>query len=396
MNKRELFRIAAASLQRNRRRSLLSMLGIVIGIAAVVMILSISAGFQRNLNQTLTRSGNGKQTGIVYFTAKGDQETQQVFTEADISLAKTTPGVTKVRLVDGEDNTHAPKIDMGQGKVQSSWIVKPVVSYQKRIEAGRGITAADNDLHHRYVVVSRSFADAWAKRHNRVIGSYLNLNGYNYEIVGIFATDHSVNLFTGTTDIYVPKTAYATGKAANAGDGLQITISNQANSKKVLRKVQHQLKERGSAKARGSYHIQDNQQAMAAIGKVLKGITTFIGAVAGISLLIAGIGVMNMTYISVAERMPEIGIRRALGATPKDITNQFLIEGTLLTSVGGLVGYLIGSLLAVVAGHFLPFPVRFDGKAFWLAFLVSTAIGLVFSVGPARSATKKNLLELLR
>lgn len=105
---------------------------------------------------------------------------------------------------------------------------------------------------------------------------------------------------------------------------------------------------------------------------------------------------MNMTYISVAELMPEIGIRRAIGAKSKDIILQFLVEGTMLTTAGGLVGYVVGSGLAILVGLALPFKVNFEPGSFWLAFLVSFAIGLIFSVGPAKTTTKKNLVELIR
>ena len=396
MRTSELFRSAFESLMRNRRRSLLSMLGIVIGIAAVVMILSISAGFQQNLNQTLTRGGSGRQTGTIYFNAKDTSSKLPSFTEADVSLAKAVPGVAKAKIQSWAGNQQDVKVAMGGTSKRQSWVLETVTHYNKRITRGRGLTAADNDLRHRYAVVSTGFATRWAKHHNQVVGSTVNLAGFNYQIVGVFRPAGGVNLFTNEAAIYVPKNAYAIGTAATSGNALNLTLTSSANSKRVLNQVAKALRKQGSAKNRGSYEVQDNAKALAAVGKILKGITTFIGAIAGISLFIAGIGVMNMTYISVAERMPEIGIRRALGAKPRDITNQFLLEGTMLTAFGGLIGYLVGSLLAVVVGHFLPFPVHFEGSAFWLAFLVSTAIGLLFSVGPARSATKKNLLELLR
>lgn len=391
----ELIKSAYYSLRANKRRSLLSMLGIVIGIAAVVMILSISKGFQRNLNNTLTRSHDGKQTGVIYFSAQDSSVANQtIFNQSDLNLVRSVPGVDRVKVITSDGDQHTTKILMGTKKEE--WLVEPVVKSKGTLIRGTGFNQANNELHQRVAVVSSEFAKQWQKKHAQTIGTAVNLNGFDYEIIGVFQAKTTINLFMNTTDIYVPKAAYDEVTPVSQGDGLLITMTTKADSKKILKSIARQLKERGSAKTRGTYEIQDNQQMASAVGKILKGITTFIGSVAGISLFIAGIGVMNMTYISVTERMPEIGIRRALGAKPNDITLQFLIEGTMLTSFGGLIGYFVGSALAVIIGYFLPFKVTFETGAFWLAFLISFAIGLAFSVGPARSATKKNLLELLR
>ena len=333
----ELIKSAYYSLRANKRRSLLSMLGIVIGIAAVVMILSISKGFQRNLNNTLTRSHDGKQTGVIYFSAQDSSVANQtIFNQSDLNLVRSVPGVDRVKVITSDGDQHTTKILMGTKKEE--WLVEPVVKSKGTLIRGTGFNQANNELHQRVAVVSSEFAKQWQKKHAQTIGTAVNLNGFDYEIIGVFQAKTSINLFMNTTDIYVPKAVYDEVTPVSQGDGLLITMATKADSKKVLKSIARQLKERGSAKTRGTYEIQDNQQMASAVGKILKGITTFIGSVAGISLFIAGIGVMNMTYISVTERMPEIGIRRALGAKPNDITLQFLIEGTMLTSFGGLIG----------------------------------------------------------
>lgn len=275
-------------------------------------------------------------------------------------------------------------------------IVINVNKFNSKIIKGDRIGVVDNDLRTRSAVVSNEFTDTWKKTHDKVIGSYVNLKGYNYKIVGEFKANQLVNLFQDTTDIYVPKSAYQHVELYNKGDGVLVTMKKDADSHSVLKTVAKNLRTKGSVKYRGSYHIQDNAQAASAVGQILKGITAFVSLIAAISLFIAGIGVMNMTYISVAERMPEIGIRRAIGARSKDVIFQFLVEGTMLTTIGGIVGYFGGSSLAMLIGLALPFKVSFEPSSFWLAFLVSFAIGLIFSVGPARTATKKNLVELMR
>ena len=164
----------------------------------------------------------------------------------------------------------------------------------------------------------------------------------------------------------------------------------------VTNKVLDKLKKSGSMRQQGSYRSFDTAILSKGIGKVLSTITYFITAVAGISLFIAGVGVMNMMYISVSERTKEIGIRRALGATQRSIMIQFLIEGVLLTFTGGVIGYFIGMILAYGIGSLMKIHVTVDLFTIVVAVGVSTLIGLIFSVMPAREAAKKDLIDILR
>ena len=138
------------------------------------------------------------------------------------------------------------------------------------------------------------------------------------------------------------------------------------------------------------------RQIMESIGKVIDGLTYFISAIAGISLFIAGVGVMNMMYISVSERTKEIGIRRSLGATENSIQIQFLLEGLIITTIGGIVGYLFGIGLAYLIAKLLPFGIYIDLSVILLAVGVSMFIGIIFSVMPAKAAAKKDVVEILR
>lgn len=137
-------------------------------------------------------------------------------------------------------------------------------------------------------------------------------------------------------------------------------------------------------------------QILKGIGSVINSLTYFISAIAGISLFIAGIGVMNMMYISVSERTREIGIRLAIGATPKNILFQFLLEAVLLTGIGGLIGFGIGGGLAWLISLFLPFRAVIGVGSFLLAFYVSTFVGILFGILPAKNAANKNLIDILR
>ena len=140
---------------------------------------------------------------------------------------------------------------------------------------------------------------------------------------------------------------------------------------------------------RGKYLLMNN-------GTLIKGPSLVIGLVGGIALVISGIGIMNMMYTSVSERVKEIGIRKAIGATQNDIKAQFLLEGLILTLVGGIIGFALGEFFAFFISFFLPFKASFDYFTIMLAVGISSAIGIVFSIIPASNASKKNTIDILK
>jgi putative ABC transport system permease protein len=173
-------------------------------------------------------------------------------------------------------------------------------------------------------------------------------------------------------------------------------MDKDVTASKVTTAAIDEMKASGSVKDLGNYEVYDTAALTDGIGQVLSTITYFISAVAGISLFIAGVGVMNMMYISVSERTKEIGIRRALGATRNAIRLQFLLEGITLTLIGGIIGYIVGMILAYVIGNAVSIPVSVDLFTVLLAVGVSSGIGLIFSVMPASEAAKKDLIDILR
>ena len=156
------------------------------------------------------------------------------------------------------------------------------------------------------------------------------------------------------------------------------------------------LEKVGISRNFGEYSTFDMSSLTDGIGKVLKMLTFFISGIAGISLFIAGVGVMNMMYTSVSERVKEIGVRRSVGAKRRDIRNQFLVEGLMLTISAGVIGYIIGYLVALVISIFLPFKVSPDLFTISLTLVITIVIGLVFSITPANMAARKDLVEILR
>ena len=179
---------------------------------------------------------------------------------------------------------------------------------------------------------------------------------------------------------------------------LQLKLTDDANKKDVAKKVEKQLNKKGTASDKGQYSYSDMESSMKQINKIFDGITYFVAAVAGISLFIAGIGVMNVMYISVAERTEEIAIRRAFGAKSRDIEIQFLIESVVLCLLGGIIGLILGILFSFLVDAVTPSYVStmISFGPVIIAVGVSTLIGVVFGWVPARAAAKKELIDIIK
>lgn len=177
---------------------------------------------------------------------------------------------------------------------------------------------------------------------------------------------------------------------------MAITFQRGSDISQLANAIVRQLKKSGTERRNGSHQYFDYGELLKGIGNVISGLTLFVGAIAGISLLIAGVGVMNMMYISASERSQEIGIRMAVGATPAEIMKQFLLESVMLTLTGGVVGLVLGGLIAWMITAFLPFkPVITLGSIIG-TFAISSIVGIVFGILPAKSAANKNLIDILK
>ena len=238
------------------------------------------------------------------------------------------------------------------------------------------------------------------------VGTSISSNETTYRIIGVYGGgskyDQYGTLSAKGTDVVVPYKLYYDGQNANEGDVIKLTFPQDAPASKVSKKIAKYLEKNGSAMNKGTYTYYDMEKELKAFSSQINMITGFISLIAAISLFIAGIGVMNMMYISVSERTQEIGIRLAVGATPTNIMLQFLIEAMVLTVTGGLIGFVLGAglshLLAPLLslGGGIKIKAHVTLNAFLLAFGVSSAVGLIFGILPARQAANKNLIDILR
>ena len=304
---------------------------------------------------------------------------------ANVKLKRLESGSTTLDGYAGEQkltNLNA-KVVKGSGDVE--------------LIAGRKLAKSDNELAQRNVTIANDFAKKYYGSAHAAVNQAIELGGLSYTVVGV------VKMGAGSSmempaQVWLPYNTFL-GTQTASYPMVQLTIATKDKPGKVAQKVTDYLQKNGSQASSGKYQFEDEGATMASLQKYVSVIALFVSAVAGISLFIAGIGVMNMMYISVSERTQEIGLRLAVGATERHVLLQFLIEAVMLTLSGGVIGLAMGAGLGKLITVVMDNPnitavVTMNNVL--MVFGVTTAIGIIFGWLPARQASRKNLIEILR
>lgn len=394
MQVRELFVSALRSLLSNKRRSILTMIGIVIGISSVITILSLGDGARLAMLKNLQANKNGQQTTEITFTPNSENKVTG-FNDSDLSNIKANENVIKA-VTQSDDHGVVSNTGSINGKTISPSVLLTESANNKALIKGNSISKQDLLVDNPVALVSRSIAKKGYQTVENALNSSVEINGVAYTIVGVISNNVSNDGGYQTYDVVIPRSIFEANSNTTSANILKLTFSKGTNVSKATNNIVDNLNKKGSQHTAGSYEFIDTAALLKGISAVIKGITYFIVAVASISLFIAGIGVMNMMYISVSERTQEIGIRMAVGASQTQILWQFLIEAILLTISGGMIGYLFGLGIAIGISSFLPFKASVSLSTFLLAFGTSTIVGLIFGILPAKTASNKNLIDILR
>lgn len=395
------WRSSLKAIMKNRKRSVLTMIGIIIGIASVIAIISLGRGFEKQTIKSLTADDGENISVDVNFIPDDSnmyESNVEMISQRDIQQIEGIEGVKSVSYPKNNTNSIYKEM-MIRGKKENKQI-EFVSDSDKEPILGRNLSVSDNETLNKVAVIDQDTAKQLFKQSKNALGRGVEIDGQIFNIVGIYKGIKLASMFSmPESNILIPQRTYKKyfGDTADKDtSSIKITIEQGYTPNDVTTKVVKKLQDSGTMKDVGDYQVFDMALLTDGIGSILRTLTYFISAIAGISLFIAGVGVMNMMYISVSERTQEIGIRRAMGATAKAIKTQFLLEGVTLTLIGGLIGYVLGIIFASVIAKFLDFSVSVDLFTIFLAVGVSTGIGLIFSVMPASAAAKKDLIDILR
>jgi putative ABC transport system permease protein len=399
----ESIKMASTTLIANKLRSSLTMLGIIIGIASVIAMIGIGEGAQRLAAEQFESLG----PNVLFITA-GTQSSRRhttnlpktlVLDDAE-AIAVEVPSITSVA-----PQINATGLVVYRNKSLSTGLVGATPSFLsvRSFDVAQGRFLSDDDIKRddRVVVLGSELAQKLFGNQNP-IGQQIRVRNVSFLVIGVMQAKGSF-LGNNQDDVaYLPLSTMASRIVGRTSPyGIELTfIAASAKNESSIRAAQFQitnlLRLRHKITVEDDFNVQTQKDVLDIIGNITGGLTIMLGAIAGISLLVGGIGIMNIMLVSVTERTHEIGLRKAIGASQQDILIQFMIEAVILSAAGGLVGTLIGSGGTLLISLFSPLKATISPLAILISLSVSCGIGLFFGVFPARQAAKLDPIVALR
>jgi len=407
----ENLKIALRALRANKLRSVLTILGIVIGVATVVALLALGKGTTASVTSSIQSNGSnlltvsaGRQQGGRPGAGGGSQVASYLYYADYQLLQRSLSGVSAI--APSYQSSYLVKYGAESFNVNVTGITK---DYQEtnsyKVTTGRFISDGDNKAQALVAVLgSQTAEDLFGGL--TPIGKTISVNGIKFEVIGVLESKGSsgfgssddaifIPLETGYTKLFGSKATYNDKKTVNS---IAVSVTNadamdtvSAQIKFLIRRS-HKL----ASSAELDFNVLSQADLLSTITSVTNTLTIFLGAIAGISLLVGGIGIMNIMLVSVTERTKEIGLRKAVGATKNQILTQFLIETVTLSLLGGIIGILLGVGIALLFTATGLLTAVITADSILLAFFFALAIGVFFGIYPAFRAANLHPMVALR
>jgi putative ABC transport system permease protein len=395
-----ILKVALKSLVANKLRSVLAMLGIIIGVGAVISMLAIGAGARSSImdsisslgtNLLVVRPGQRGTGGVITGTQQNLtlEDAQAILNEvADVhAVAPVVSGNVQLKYLNKNTRTSL------QGTAITYFAMRAL-----EVEHGRPFTDADVDSMARVAVLGPVTAENLFETEDP-IGKTIKLNGMSFRVLGLLKAKGDQGFFNPDDQVLIP---YSTAMKQLLGQPYLREVDVQAEAGSDLNRVEERIgvlmrkRHRIQDDAPDDVRIQNQAELLATMSSISTTFTILLGGIAAISLLVGGIGIMNIMLVTVTERTREIGIRKAIGAKDKDILRQFLIESMVMSGLGGLVGVGFGFGVAEIMRRASPFPAMVEMRSVLLALGFSAAVGIFFGWYPALRASRLDPIEALR
>jgi putative ABC transport system permease protein len=388
----EAVRLAWESLQANKLRSSLTMLGVVIGVTSVVLLVAIGSGARNEVTLGIESLGSN-----ILFVAPGDfsfgsQPAVSRLTLEDVRRvgdAVGDPRRVAATVASGEVVRVGPR--RAQVNLNGTNETIPFV-FDRTVGRGSFFTEADVATRRRVAVLGADPAERLFPDRDP-LGRFVTIGGVRFRVVGVLSRVGTTLGVDRNQETFIPVTAAQRLLGLSRVDGIAVKAVSPQDiepEQRIIREVVSR------AHPDQDFQVLTQEDILGVVGRVLSILTIVLASIAGISLLVGGVGVMNIMLVSVSERTREIGLRKAVGARTRDVLRQFLLEAVALTVSGGAIGIVLGIAVALVVGRVSPVPAAITGWSVALAFGVSVAVGVFFGVYPARKAARMQPIAALR
>jgi putative ABC transport system permease protein len=388
----EAWRVALEALRANRLRSSLTMLGVIIGVAAVVVLVAIGTGTKQKIEQQVEGLGSNLLIVVPGRVDFGSAPAVSRLSLSDVDVvAKIVGDRSRVAVTVASGETvragTASRFTTVNGVIETT----PQV-FVRSLSRGTYLTRSDVDTQRRVAVLGSAVAETLFGDREPV-GQQVTIAGVRFRVNGVFAPIGQSLGIDRDDEVHIPITAAHRLFGTTRVDGIAVKAPDREEIDTLGRRITAELTKRHPDT---EFSAVTQEQILGVLGDILGVLTGVLAAIAGISLLVGGVGVSNIMLVSVRERTKEIGLRKAVGARPKDIGVQFLLEAVLLTTLGGVIGMALGISAALVVAALSPVPAAITWWALTLAFGVSAAVGIVFGVVPAQRAGRLDPVVALR
>ncbi len=389
MNFKQSFRLAVKSLTGSKMRAFLTMLGVIIGVASVIVLVSLVNGMSGDITSQFESMG----TNLISVNVMGRggnrqitvDEMERIVEENPRYYAAMSPVVNASATVkNGTESASSSITGVGEDYLT----IKNV-----ELQDGRFIRFIDTERRQKVCVIGTYLAETLFPGTNPV-GQSMKINGSTYSVVGLL-TETADSTESSTDDVaYIPYSTATRLAGSSSVSSYSLSAADTDTVEEAVTLMKNELYNIFGDE--DAYRVSSQSAMIEQVNEMTGMMTAVLVGIAGISLVVGGIGIMNIMLVSVTERTREIGIRKSLGAKRKDIMRQFVIEAATTSSLGGVIGIVLGIAMAYAAGVLMDMSVSPSLNAILLAFSVSVAIGMIFGYFPANKAAKLNPIDALR
>ncbi|WP_316800372.1 ABC transporter permease [Pedobacter frigidisoli] len=400
-----LLRIAFLALQRNKLRAFLTMLGIIIGVAAVIAMMAIGEGSKQSIRSSLSGMGSNTITIMPQSNEPGGVRLQgssiQTLKMEDITAieklqSKNINGLSPVVSTSGQAIKGAYNWPTTITGVSTDYI------NIRQLKLKDGILFSDKDVKRfaKVCILGQTVIDNLFPDGSNPIGQIVRFKSIPFQVIGVLEAKGQSNFGQDQDDIILAPytTVQKRITATNYLQSIYASATTEASSDAATAEISDAVREshRLTATESDDFQVRTQAELISTISSTSSMLTVLLTAIAGISLLIGGIGIMNIMYVSVTERTREIGLRMSIGARGQDVLMQFLIEAILISITGGIIGVILGVSSAYLISFFLNWPILISESSIVISFIVCAVTGIFFGYYPAKKASNLDPIDALR